>query len=95
MNKKTITLRIDPISKLIMLILGTGVWVMALKPITNSTAHAELSSYDLSNIESKIGWVETALQSIKSSLGNTNLILDDSNSKLDDINRSIRNIPSR
>jgi len=79
--KKTITLRIDPISKLIMLILGTGVWVMALKPLTSSTAYAELSSYDLSGIESKIGWVETALNNI--------------NSSLEDIDRSIKNIPSR
>ena len=77
MNKKTITLRIDPITKLILLILGAGVWVMALKPLTNSTAYAELSSYDLSGIESKIGWVESKLGNI--------------NSTLEDINYSIRN----
>ena len=77
MNKKTITLRIDPITKLILLILGAGVWVMALKPLTNSTAYAELDSYDLSGIESKLGWVESKLGNI--------------NSTLEDINYSIRN----
>ncbi len=40
MNKKTITLRIDPISKLIMLIPGTGVWVIALKPLGASEVRA-------------------------------------------------------
>ena len=91
MNKKTITLRIDPISKLIMLILGTGVWVMALKPITNSTAHAELSSFDLSGIESKLEY----LSGIEFKVGWVDSKLGDINSTLGDINRSIRNIPSR
>ena len=85
MNKKTITLRIDPITKLILLILGAGVWVMALKPITNSTAYAELSSYDLSGIESKLEY----LSGIESKLGWVESKLGDINSTLGSINRSI------
>jgi hypothetical protein len=41
MNKKTITLRLDPLSKIILLILGAGVWFMALKPIGSSEVNAE------------------------------------------------------
>ena len=41
MNKKTITLRLDPLSKIILLILGAGVWFIALKPIGSSEVNAE------------------------------------------------------
>ena len=40
MKKKTITLKLDSASKIILLILGAGVWVMALKPIGYSEAQA-------------------------------------------------------
>ena len=43
MNKKSTTLRLDPVSKIILLILGAGVWFMALKPIASNSAHAQVN----------------------------------------------------
>ena len=43
MNKKSITLRLDITSKFILLILGAGVWFMALKPVVTPEAHAEIN----------------------------------------------------
>jgi hypothetical protein len=42
MNKKLITLKLDVTSKIILLILGAGVWFMALKPLGPSPAMAEV-----------------------------------------------------
>jgi hypothetical protein len=39
MRKKIITLRLDAASKIILLVLGAGVWFMALRPIGSSSAN--------------------------------------------------------
>jgi hypothetical protein len=41
MNKKSFTLRLDAVSKIILLILGAGIWFVALKPIGSSVVNAE------------------------------------------------------
>jgi len=49
MNKKTITLKLDATSKIILLILGAGVWFMALKALgpTPALASAEDAHKDV------------------------------------------------
>jgi hypothetical protein len=41
MNKKTITLRIDGTSKIIILLLGAGLWAFALKPLGPNNSYAQ------------------------------------------------------
>lgn len=41
MNKKTITLRLDGTSKLILLLIGAGLWAFALKPLGPNNSYAD------------------------------------------------------
>ena len=74
MNKKTITLKLDICSKILLLVLGAGVWLMALKPVLGpSQALAELDSFDLRNIERELSSIERQLSNIGSTLSNISL----------------------
>jgi len=62
MHKKSITLRLDAVSKTILLILGAGVWLMALRPLGVSTVHAQDKDREMAGVEKQLvkmnGWLE-------------------------------------
>lgn len=67
MNKKSITLRLDATSKIILLILGAGVWFMAIKPLTPSSLYAENQGSGLSERFAPPPW---------NSLGQNQIMID-------------------
>jgi len=70
MNKKTITLKLDATSKIILLILGAGVWFMALKPLGPSSALAQGAyEYQMRNIDKHLGNISSTLDTVTNRLG--------------------------
>ena len=69
MNKKTITLRLDWPSKTILFLLSTGIWLMAIKPITANKTYAEtITSGELNNTERLLMEICNHLNEIKTDL---------------------------
>jgi hypothetical protein len=61
MNKKSITLRLDTVSKIILFILGAGVWFVALKPIGSSEVNAESNQVTKENTQARRSYLPPEL----------------------------------